>query len=85
MLSHGESRCPKGAEMDVAQLTELPPGSTALLLAQAQSHRAVAKDVNPVLASAYLRRAAELRLTAWARAVRSAPVDIDDLVNALAA
>jgi hypothetical protein len=59
--------------------------STALLLARAQSLRAAAKHMNPVLADAYLRRAAELRLAAWARAVRAAPVGIDDILSEVAA
>jgi hypothetical protein len=58
--------------------------STVVLLARAQSLRAEARHVNPVLADAYLRRAAELRLAAWARAVRSGPVDIDDVVTPVA-
>lgn len=56
--------------------------SSAPLLARAQGLRAVATRVNPVLANAYLRRAAELRLAAWARAARSAPLEIDDVVHA---
>jgi hypothetical protein len=40
--------------------------SSVSLLARARSLRAQAGHVNPVLAEAYLRRAAELRLQAWA-------------------
>ena len=58
---------------------------SAVLLARAQGHRAVAPYVNAVLANAYLRRAAELRLAAWAVAARSAPLDIDDILSAVAA
>jgi hypothetical protein len=46
--------------------------SPVSLLARARSLRDEAQHVNPVLASAYRRRAAELRLEAWARAGRSA-------------
>jgi hypothetical protein len=59
--------------------------SAASLLARARSLRAQAKRVNPVLADAYMRRAAELSLEAWVRAVRANPVDIDDVVHAVAA
>jgi hypothetical protein len=62
-----------------------PHESAASLLARARSLRTQAKHVNPVLAEAYLRRAAELSLEAWVRAVRSAPVEIDDVVSSAAA
>lgn len=62
-----------------------PHESAASLLARARSLRTQAKHVNPVLAEAYLRRAAELSLEAWVRAVRSAPVEIDDVVTSVAA
>jgi len=65
--------------------TTNPSESAASLLARARSLRAQAKHVNPVLAEAYLRRAAELSLEAWVRAVRSAPVEIDEVVTAAAA
>ena len=59
--------------------------SIAMLLARAEGHRAVATSVHPVLAGAYLRRAAELRLAAWLRAARSAPLDIDEVLSTVAA
>jgi hypothetical protein len=62
-----------------------PHESAASLLARARSLRAQAHRVNPISAEAYLRRAAELSLEAWARAVRSAPVGIDAVVTAVAA
>jgi hypothetical protein len=43
------------------------------LLARARTLRAQARRVNPVLADAYLRRAAELSLEAWARAIHDEP------------
>ena len=49
--------------------------SAASLLARARTLRVQARKVNPVLADAYLRRAAELSLEAWARAVRIKSVD----------
>jgi hypothetical protein len=55
-----------------------------LLLARAQSLRVQAKHVNPIVADAYRRRAAELQLAAWAWTARSAQVDIDDVVGAIA-
>ena len=44
--------------------------STVSMLARAQSLRVQARRVNPVLAEAYLRRSAELRMEAWARTAR---------------
>lgn len=55
------------------------PVSSVSLLARARSLRARAPYVHPVVAEAYLRRAAELRLEAWARVVRSGPLEIDDV------
>ena len=59
--------------------------SAASLLARARTLRSQARKVNPVLADAYLRRAAELSLEAWARAVRSKPVDVNAVHAAVAA
>ncbi len=53
--------------------------SAASLLARARTLRIQARRVNPVLAEAYLRRAAELSLEAWARAVHHEPVAPDPL------
>jgi hypothetical protein len=44
-----------------------------------------ARKVNPVLADAYLRRAAELSLEAWARAARSKPTATPSISAAFAA
>lgn len=73
--------------MRVPQITEplSHHDNTASLLARAQDLRAEAGHVNPVLANAYLRRAAELRLAACVRAARSAPLEIDDVLGAVAA
>jgi hypothetical protein len=54
----------------------------AALLARARMLRSQATKVHPVVADAYLRRAAELSLEAWARAVRGRPVAIDDVARA---
>lgn len=51
--------------------------SSVSLLARARSLRAQAGHLNPVLAEAYLRRAAELRLQAWAQAARKAPTPLE--------
>ncbi|MGQ0826421.1 MAG: hypothetical protein ACT4OX_15560 [Actinomycetota bacterium] len=59
--------------------------SAASLLARARDLRSHARRVNPILADAYLRRSAELSLEAWARAVRSQPVDIEAVQAAVAA
>ena len=47
-------------------------------IARAESMREIAEHVHPVLAQAYRRRAAELTLGAWVRALREAPVEIDE-------
>jgi hypothetical protein len=59
--------------------------SCAALLARADGNRAVAAHANAVVAVAHLRRAAELRLEAWVLAVRSAPLDVDEFLTAVAA
>ena len=59
-----------------------PRETAASLLARARTLRADAARVNPVLADAYLRRAAELSLEAWARAVRLSAVDPETVVRA---
>jgi hypothetical protein len=59
-----------------------PRETAAALLARARSLRAEATRVDPVLADAYLRRAAELSLEAWARAVRHSAVDPEAVVRA---
>lgn len=51
---------------------------TATLIRRARNLRAQARHVHPVLAASYRRRAAELSLEAWLRAIRSGPVEIDD-------
>lgn len=57
----------------------------AALLAQARMLRKQARRSNPVLAEAYLRRAAELSLEAWSRAVRSGPVAVEDVQSVVTA
>ena len=59
--------------------------SAASLLARARTLRSQARKVNPVLADAYLRRAAELSLEAWARAVHHEDVAVDTVHAAVAA
>jgi hypothetical protein len=58
-----------------------PQVSTVALLARARCLRAQAGRVNPVLAEAYLRRSAELRMEAWARAARRAPTPLEGFAN----
>ena len=67
--------------VEVAQGSE----SAASLLARARALRSQASRVNPVLADAYLRRAAELSLEAWARAVHRDEVSVDAVHAAVAA
>lgn len=59
-----------------------PQERAASLLARARMLRKLARKVQPVVADAYARRAAELTMEAWARAVRTGPVSIDDVVRA---
>jgi hypothetical protein len=56
----------------------------AALVGRAHSLRAQAGRVDPVLAVAYRRRAAELSFEAWLHAIRSAPVDVDRFVGVAA-
>ena len=58
--------------------------STVSLLARARSLHSRAAEVNPILAHAYLRRAAELRMEAWARTARRAPAALEDFATAAA-
>lgn len=58
--------------------------SAAPLVARAHRLRAIAVVLNPILADAYRRRAAELSLEAWARAAGSVPVAVDDFTVAAA-
>ena len=62
-----------------ASITTLKPSNDtqSLLVARAERLQAEASAVHPLLASTYRRRAAELRLEAWARAARLAPADVD--------
>ena len=54
--------------------------SATSLLRRARVLRAHAQRANPLLSGAYLRRAAELSLEAWVRAIDSAPIKIDDFI-----
>jgi hypothetical protein len=47
------------------------------LVGRARSLRVQAGRLDPVLAVAYRRRAAELSFEAWLQAIREAPVDVD--------
>ncbi len=49
----------------------------ASLVGRARSLRAQAGRLDPVLAVAYRRRAAELSFEAWLQAIREAPVEVD--------
>jgi hypothetical protein len=80
-MSRSEHRVAPGEHPDPLG----PHESVATLLARARTLRAEAQHLPHVRAEAYLRRAAELSLEAWARAVRTAPVRVDDVVNAVAA
>lgn len=61
--------------------TPSPVTVTDSLLARARALNTQARHVNPVLAEAYRRRAAELRLEAWLRVARRSPADIDDFTT----
>jgi hypothetical protein len=47
------------------------------LVGRARSLRAQAGRLDPVLAVAYRRRAAELSFEAWLQAIREAPIEVD--------
>jgi len=51
------------------------------LLARAESLNDGAKDVHPMVAKAYRRRAAELKFAAWLGALRTAPVPVDAVLH----
>jgi hypothetical protein len=69
-----------------ATATVTAPSTTVALLARARSLRDQAVHVHPVVAQAYRRRAAELRLQAWAEAnagsTPTAPDELDALIDA---
>ena len=48
-----------------------------VLVGRARSLRVQARRLDPVLAVAYRRRAAELSFEAWLQATREAPVEVD--------
>ncbi len=51
------------------------------LLARAESLNQGARSVHPMVASAYRRRAAELKFAAWLGALRTAPVPVDTVLH----
>jgi hypothetical protein len=51
------------------------------LLARAESLDHGAQNVHPMVASAYRRRAAELKFAAWLGALRTAPVPVDAVLR----
>jgi hypothetical protein len=52
------------------------------LLARAESLDHGARDLHPAVATAYRRRAAELKFAAWLGALRSGPVPVDTVLHA---
>jgi hypothetical protein len=59
-------------------------GGPVSLVGRARSLRAQAGRLDPVLAVAYRRRAAELSFEAWLHAIREAPVDVDRFTSVAA-
>jgi hypothetical protein len=51
------------------------------LLARAESLDHGARNLHPMVASAYRRRAAELKFAAWLGALRTAPVPVDAVLH----
>ena len=51
------------------------------LLARAESLDHGSHTVHPVVAQAYRRRAAELKLAAWLGALQTAPVPVDSVLH----
>jgi hypothetical protein len=63
-----------------SRCTEPPSMATTRpvsLVGRARSLRVQAGRLDPVLAVAYRRRAAELSFEAWLQAIRGAPVEVD--------
>lgn len=58
-----------------------PQVSSVSLLARARSLQIQSAHVNPLVAGAYRRRAAELRMEAWARAARRSPAPLEDYAS----
>lgn len=59
-------------------------GGSASLVSRARGLRAQAGRLDPVLAVAYRRRAAELSFEAWLQAIQEAPVDVDRFTSVAA-
>jgi hypothetical protein len=51
------------------------------LLARAESLDTGSRDLHPMVATAYRRRAAELKFAAWLGALRTAPVPVDAVLR----
>lgn len=51
------------------------------LLARAESLDHGARTAHPMMATAYRRRAAELKFAAWIGAIRTAPVPVDAVLH----
>jgi hypothetical protein len=51
------------------------------LLARAESLDHGAETAHPMVATAYRRRAAELKFAAWIGAIRTAPVSVDEVLH----
>lgn len=75
-----------GSPAMTASVTAMTPNTDteSLLVARAERLRVVATDLHPVLAQTYRRRAAELKLEAWARAARVAPTEVDAFTSVAA-
>jgi hypothetical protein len=56
-------------------------GRAVSLLARARHLRTQSQQVNSVLATAYLRRSAELSMEAWLLTIHGAPTTIDDFTT----
>jgi hypothetical protein len=51
------------------------------LLARAESLGSGARATHPMVATAYRRRAAELKFAAWLGALQTGPVSVDDVLH----
>lgn len=81
--SPGPTRAPEAAA--AATATSSLEAGTVSMLARARALESQGRSVNPVLAAAYRRRAAELRFEAWLRAVRLSPTaDIEQFASVAA-
>jgi hypothetical protein len=78
------SPAPTAARPSHLTLEPTSHGRAVSLLARARHLRTQSQQVNSVLATAYLRRSAELSLEAWLLTIHGAPTTIDEFTTVAA-